>query len=71
MLMRLKQALPMDRFRPNIVLRGLAAYEEDRVTELFDGKLRLRMVKLCARCSITTVEQTSGQFTGAEPLQTL
>ncbi|HEV7610672.1 MAG TPA: MOSC N-terminal beta barrel domain-containing protein [Steroidobacteraceae bacterium] len=68
---RLDQPLPMNRFRPNIVLRGLAAYEEDRVTELFDGKLRLRMVKPCARCSITTVEQASGEFTGAEPLQTL
>ena len=29
------------------------------------------MVKPCARCSITTVEQASGEFTGAEPLQTL
>jgi len=68
---RLKQPLPMDRFRPNIVLRGLAAYEEDHVTEFVDSKLRLRMVKPCARCSITTVEQTTGEFTGAEPLQML
>jgi uncharacterized protein YcbX len=68
---RLKQTLPMERFRPNIVLRGLEAYEEDRVAEFFDGTLQLRMVKPCARCSITTVEQSRGEFTGAEPLQTL
>ena len=68
---RVDQSLPMNRFRPNIVLKGLAAYEEDRVTELFDGNLRLRMVKPCARCSITTVEQASGRFTGVEPLRTL
>jgi uncharacterized protein YcbX len=68
---RLERPLPMDRFRPNIVLRGLAAYEEDQVTEFVDGKLRLRMVKPCARCSITTVEQTTGEFAGAEPLQML
>ncbi len=68
---RVNKRLPMNRFRPNIVLRGLAAYEEDRVTELFDGNLRLRMVKPCARCSITTVEQASGDFAGAEPLRTL
>lgn len=68
---RLQQSLPMDRFRPNIVLRGLAAYEEDHVTDFVDGKLRLRMVKPCARCSITTVEQATGEFTGAEPLQML
>jgi uncharacterized protein len=68
---RLEQPLPMNRFRPNIVLQGLAAYEEDRVTELFDGTLRLRIVKPCSRCSITTVEQTTGEFTGADPLKTL
>jgi uncharacterized protein len=68
---RLQQPLPMNRFRPNIVLRGLAAYEEDRIDDLFDGELRLRMVKPCARCSITTVEQATGEVTGADPLQTL
>jgi uncharacterized protein YcbX len=68
---RVDKPLPMNRFRPNIVLRGLAAYEEDCVTEFFDGKLRLRVVKPCVRCSITTVEQARGEFTGAEPLQTL
>jgi uncharacterized protein len=68
---RIEQPLPMNRFRPNIVLSGLTAYEEDRVAEFVDGELRLRIIKPCTRCSITTVKQASGEFMGPEPLKTL
>jgi len=68
---RLSVPLPMNRFRPNLVLTGIAAYDEDRVHELRADTLRLRVVKPCTRCKITTIDQTTGEVTGEEPLQTL
>jgi uncharacterized protein len=68
---RLVRALPMERFRPNVVLDGLDAYAEDRIAELRRGGVRLRIVKPCARCSITTTNQVTGEVEGDEPLRTL
>ena len=68
---RLPSPLPMNRFRPNLVLSGMRPYEEDEVHELNGGDLRLRAVKPCTRCKITTTDQATGEFTGPEPLRTL
>jgi uncharacterized protein len=68
---RLPAPLPMNRFRPNIVLEGLQAFDEDRIAELSDGGIRLRPVKACTRCSITTTNQDTGSLDGVEPLRTL
>jgi len=68
---RLARALPMNRFRPNIVIEGLGPYDEDRVDELFDDDVRLKIVKPCTRCTITTTEQSTGEVDGVEPLRTL
>jgi hypothetical protein len=68
---RLDKPLPMNRFRPNIVLDGLGPYEEDQIDELFCDELRLRIVKPCARCRITTTDQDTGEHDGEEPLRTL
>lgn len=68
---RLPSPLPMNRFRPNLVLNGLRAYEEDAVHELRDGPVRLRAVKPCTRCKITTTDQETAEITGSEPLRTL
>jgi hypothetical protein len=68
---RLAQALPMNRFRPNIVIDGLGPYDEDRIDELFDDNVRLKIVKPCTRCKITTTEQSTGEVDGVEPLRTL
>lgn len=68
---RLTQPLPMNRFRPNLVLEGLEAYDEDRIHELHAGPLRLRVVKPCTRCKITITDQSSGVAQGPEPLNTL
>ncbi|MFI4914308.1 MAG: MOSC domain-containing protein [Steroidobacterales bacterium] len=68
---RLPRALPMNRFRPNIVLEGLEPYGEDRVDELYDGPLRLKLVKPCTRCRITTTDQDTAALDGEEPLRTL
>jgi uncharacterized protein len=68
---RLPTALPMDRFRPNLVLDGLPPYGEDAVNEFTAQGIRLRVVKPCTRCSITTTDQSAGVATGEEPLRTL
>jgi uncharacterized protein len=67
---RLEQPLAMNRFRPNIVIRGVQAYDEDHLYSLRRGDLELRIVKPCTRCQITTTNQDSGEV-GREPLQTL
>ncbi len=64
-------ALPMNRFRPNVVIDGVGAYDEDRIHELRLNGITLRMVKPCTRCSITTTDQQAGAVDGVEPLRTL
>jgi uncharacterized protein YcbX len=68
---RLPAALPMNRFRPNIVLTGLEAYGEDAIHELRADGLTLRLVKPCGRCTITTTDQATAVRDPAEPLETL
>jgi len=68
---RLARPLPMNRFRPNIVLEGLEPYDEDRIAQLESGSIRLRIVKPCTRCKITTTDQDTGAVDGDEPLRTL
>jgi len=68
---RLPQPLPMERFRPNIVIDGVEAYDEDRMHELRAGPVTLRIVKPSTRCSITTTDQRKGEVDGVEPLRTL
>ena len=65
-----EQALPMNRFRPNIVLAGMEPYDEDHIDTLAVDGVVIKLVKPCARCQITTTDQESMQ-TGAEPLQML
>jgi hypothetical protein len=68
---RLPRPLPRDRFRPNLWLDGLAAYGEDHLHELVAGAARLRRVKPCTRCIITTTDQSRGARDGEEPIRTL
>ncbi len=55
----------MERFRPNIVLEGLAAFEEDHIDELAiataEGPVRLKLVKPCVRCTVPDVDPASGE----------
>jgi hypothetical protein len=62
--------LPMNRFRPNVVLAGLDAHDEDHLETIEADGVRLRLVKPCTRCRITTTDQDSAQV-GVEPLRTL
>ena len=68
---RLARPVPMARFRPNLVLRGLPPYAEDDIDRLRIGDIELRCVKPCIRCIVTTTDQTTGERDGAEPLRTL
>ncbi len=67
---RLDEPVPVDRFRPNIVVAGCAPYDEDRWRRVRVGDVGFRIVKPCSRCAITTVDQGSGER-GKEPLRTL
>jgi len=58
---RLPEAIPMERFRPNIVLEGLPAWAEDRIDSITIGEVTLRLVKPCTRCTIPSVDQQTGQ----------
>lgn len=72
MVERGKPALPMDRFRPNIVVSGCARpHEEDEWAAFEVGTLPIRGVKLCARCRITQTDQALGKLTSGEPMRTL
>jgi hypothetical protein len=62
--------LPMNRFRPNVVLAGLDPYAEDHLETIETQGVVLRLVKPCTRCPITTTDQDSG-VRGVEPLPTL
>ena len=50
----------MTRFRPNLVLDGLDAWEEDQIKELRIGAVRLKLVKACTRCVMTSIDQQTG-----------
>jgi uncharacterized protein YcbX len=67
---RLAEPLPMNRFRPNIVVSGCEAHAEDGWQRVKIGDLPFRVAKPCARCVVTTTDQVTGDR-GAEPLRTL
>ncbi|MBD1391908.1 MOSC domain-containing protein [Mucilaginibacter glaciei] len=67
---RLKEALPMNRFRPNIVFTGGEPYSEDTFKHLTINGIDIYGVKLCARCVMTTIDQDT-MAKGKEPLKTL
>lgn len=58
----------MDRFRPNIVIDGATAWDEDRWAALEIGGLRFDLVKPCARCIMTTQDQATGSREGPSPM---
>ncbi|WP_435110611.1 MOSC domain-containing protein [Nocardiopsis synnemataformans] len=66
------EPVPMNRFRPNIVVSGWAEpHTEDRVRALRLGTAELGYAKVCVRCVATTVDQSRGAKAGPEPLRTL
>jgi uncharacterized protein len=66
------EPLPMDRFRPNIVVDGWdEPHTEDRLRRVTIGSTRFGYAKLAIRCSVTMVDQETGIPVGPEPMRTL
>lgn len=68
---RLVTALPMERFRPNIIISGAPAWADDVWRHIRIGAVELELVKPSDRCLVTTTDQTTGVRTGPEPLALL
>lgn len=64
------EPVPMNRFRPNLVISGCAPFVEDECSALQIGGCRFRAAGRSARCIITTTDQLTGDR-GKEPLKTL
>lgn len=64
------EAVPMDRFRPNIVLADCAPWAEDTLGRFRLGDVEFRNGWPCGRCIVTTTDQQTGAR-GKEPLATL
>ncbi len=62
--------VPMDRFRPNIVVDGNLPYAEDVWSTISVGGKKIKIVKPCIRCPIPQVNQETG-IKGLEPNKTL
>jgi uncharacterized protein len=65
-----RDALPMNRFRPSLVIDGVEAFEEDYMAAIRLGNATLKPVKPCARCPIPSVDQATGVI-GPDPLDIL
>lgn len=63
-------AVPMQRFRPNIVVAQTRPHEEDDWRHVRIGEVDVDVVKPCARCVITTIDVGTAAA-GHEPLRTL
>lgn len=68
---RLEAPVPMNRFRPNLVVSGADAFAEDDWKQIKIGNTLFHVVKPCGRCVITTIDQQTGEKQGVEPLKTL
>ena len=67
---RLESPVPMNRFRPNLVVKGCGPFEEDTWNRIRIGDVELAVVKPCARCEVTTIDKETLER-NKEPLKTL
>ncbi len=67
---KLETPVPMDRFRPNIVITTDVPFKEDDLNHFYIGEAIFKRVKPCSRCIITTTDQSTG-IRSREPLKTL
>jgi hypothetical protein len=67
---RLPEPVPMDRFRANVVIEGLEAFDEDRIADITVGRITLRFVKPCTRCTVPSIDQLTGEK-GVDPVAAL
>ena len=67
---RLNEPVPMNRFRPNVVVRGCEPFAEDTWSRIRVGEIEMAIVKPCARCVVTTIDKET-LTKSKEPLKTL
>lgn len=67
---RLERPVPMNRFRPNLVVDGVAPFAEDGWARIEIGGVAFDVVKPCARCTVPTIDQDTAAR-GQEPIRTL
>lgn len=67
---RLDSALPMNRFRPNLVVKGCEPFAEDTWKRIRIGDVEMALVKPCPRCVVTTIDKET-LAKNKEPLKTL
>ncbi len=67
---KLDEEVGMERFRPNLVVSGGEAFEEDEWDKIKIGDAEFKISKPCARCVMTTIDQETAAK-GKEPLKTL
>src|SRR5689334_19253503 len=66
------EAIPMNRFRPNLVVSGWSEpHTEDRVLRMSAGAVEIGYSARSIRCAVPTVDQATGRKTGPEPTRTL
>uniref|UniRef100_A0A8C8ZRC7 Mitochondrial amidoxime reducing component 2 n=1 Tax=Prolemur simus TaxID=1328070 RepID=A0A8C8ZRC7_PROSS len=68
---RMGKKVKMEHFRPNIVVTGCDAFEEDTWDELLIGSVEMKKIMACPRCIFTTVDPNTGVMDRKEPLETL
>ncbi|KAL2900259.1 Mitochondrial amidoxime reducing component 2 [Bienertia sinuspersici] len=66
----LEEPIPINRFRPNILVEGCKPFSEDLWKEIKINKLTFYGVRLCSRCKIPSINQETG-VPGSEPANTL
>lgn len=62
-----RASVGIDRFRPNMVLSGVGAHDEDRADGVridggVDAEIQLQLVKPCARCPITDIDPATADI---------
>ena len=68
---RIGWPIPMNRFRPNVVLTGAPPYSEDSWQDVRIGQVTMGWIKPCTRCKLTMTDQKTGERSSTEPLRTL
>ena len=67
---RMDRPVLMNRFRPNLVVRGSEPFAEDTWSRICIGEVEMAVVKPCARCVVTTIDKQTLEKS-KEPLKTL
>jgi hypothetical protein len=66
------EPVPMNRFRPNLVIAGWPQpHTEDRMRRMSAGPVEIGYASECPRCTVPMVEQATGRRDGPEPIRSL